>query len=270
MAHTLVLLALLAALPPLSEAQREQLADTTDRTAAVDEGALYALLPNVLEWRADDEMAAMVNVNYQALLDEPAAYRGEVILLEGSFYGRSDRFALNRAGPWGEAVTMWVLALDDRLERMAVVFLVDPEGQWHTTPPRRGKRVQVPARFFKVWQQADNRGQATDYLVFVGRFPQVGAASGAGGAAGLGMAQLAQMVLLVVVFAGALIWILHRSRGISFRPRPLPRQEAPVEPPASPTIEEDEPLDEAALPDDPAAALDELSRRHGEDEQPDR
>lgn len=266
-ATMLSLIALLAAAPPLTEAQRAQLADTADRTRTIDEGALYALLPNVLAWAADDEIAARLNVDYQALLNDPeasAARRGEVVLVSGAFYGRSHRFTLQRAGLWGEAVTMWVLALDDQLQRMAVVLLVDPEGDWHENPPRRGQRVEVPARFYKIWRQRDNNQRLTDYLVFVGRHPELPRGSTGSSTGDVGLVGFGGPLLLAIGVAAALVVLLRRRAGrLSLQPRPLSRQAAlherePVTPNEQAEADEGEPL-----PDDPAAALDELSRRGG-------
>ncbi len=263
-----VLSAVLSVVPPLTEPQQRQLADTVDRTPQVDEGSLYALLPNVAKWEADDEVVGRLNVDYTALLAEPTPHRGEVMMVEGRFYGHAHRFNLGRSGVWGKAVTMWVLSFDKDLKHMGVVFLVDPDGRWMEQTPRRGQHVRVPARFFKVWKKADERGQPTEYLTFVGRYPEVVNRSGVG-MGGLSGGSLGQMVLLIVLIGGVVLWLIWRGRRLSFKARPLPRQQARHEVVTEARAVADatemtqaELEDDAPLPDDPAAALDELSHRH--------
>ena len=257
-----MLCTVLAAVPPLSDAERRQLDSASDGSPRLDEGALYPLVRNALEWKQGESVRAHVNPDYARFHDEPAAHRGELYLLEGKFAGRAVRFGLQRSGPWGDALTEWVLIVNEDPERVAVVFLVDPEGELKANPPRPGQSVRVPARFYKVWQAPDLKGRKTSFLTFVGRWPE----KQGGGDAFTPSMGIPEMVGLTLLLAAALAFILWRSRGISLRARPLPRQSARAEArqrgedaEATDTFE----TDDEPLPTDPADALGELSRRRG-------
>lgn len=263
----LLLISLSLAALPLTEADREQLATAADGSRQIDEAALYPLLRNVAQWEPAAPRRAWVDPDYGAMSDDPAAHRGELTQVEGAFYGRSHRYALQRSGAWGDRATMWMLVVERDPERFAVVFLVDPEGEWHERAPRIGQRVQVTGRFYKLWSVEDERGVMTDYLAFVGRDPRV--LTGRSPAAGEGLGpEAGQMALLLGLALAALLFVLWRSRTLSLKPRPLARQQLrprePAEGEAIPHREHapppEEVLDEPALPEDPVAALDELSR----------
>lgn len=270
----LLLTSLVLAAAPLTDAEREQLATAADGSRQIDEGALYPLLRNVAGWEPGAPRQAWVDPDYASMFDEPAAHRGELVQVEGMFYGRPHRLELQRSGTWGEHVTMWMLVLDRETERFAVVFLVDPEGRWHEHAPRVGQPVQVTGRFYKLWSIEDERGTLTDYVTFVGRDPRVLAGRAPIGGGGLGP-EAGQMALLLGLALAALLFVLWRSRTLSLGPRPLSRQQlrradqgpAHVEPRHDHHAHQsgkvpDEP--NAELPDDPVAALDELSRRRSE------
>ncbi len=161
-----LILTIVVAVPPLTDAQRTRLDTAVDDSARLDEAALYPLIENALSWSDHDEAGATVP-DYEALLTDPAFSRGEVCLIEGKFAGRARRYDLVRHGPWGDALTEWVLVVHDEPEQVAVVYFVDPNDE--LIPPRTGAHVRVPARFYKVWADRDQDGQPTRYLTFVAR-----------------------------------------------------------------------------------------------------
>jgi len=257
-----VLVGLLAAAPPLTEAQRRQLDTATDASPRLDEGALYPLLRNALQWddASNPEAGARIP-DYAALRESPAAQRGEVFLIEGVYQGGGE-FNLHRSGPWGDALRWWVIKHGKTADDVAVVYFVTPsdggagDGGEGLPAVRRGAKVRVPARFYKVWRDVDQNEQRTDFLTFVARRPRVVASSPVSPSLGL-----PEMLLLVVILAGGVAVLIWRSKGLSFKPRPLPRQAARAA--AAAAEEQGELGDENdPLPEDPALALDELSRRH--------
>ncbi len=165
------------AMPPLTDTQRTRLDTAVDDSARLDESALYPLIENALTWDEYDETGATVP-GYDALLNDPAAKRGELYLIEGRFAGRARRYNLVRSGQWGDALSEWVLLVRDDPEQVAVVYFVDPDEK--LTPPSTGSSVRVVARFFKVWADRDKDGQPSRYLTFVARSPSVAAADSTG------------------------------------------------------------------------------------------
>jgi hypothetical protein len=105
---SMVVLAI-AAVPPLTESQRQQLATAYDRSEVADEGALYPLLENAMQWKEDLEVGARVP-DYQALLEEPAAYRGELFLIRG-MVARVREGTLSRPGVWGNRILELVIVV---------------------------------------------------------------------------------------------------------------------------------------------------------------
>lgn len=237
-----------AAIPPLTDAQQQQLASAQDGVHP-DEGALYALLQNVMTWGAGDGSQAALP-NYDALLAEPAAHRGEVFEVEGEFAGRSRRFWLSRRGPWGAALTEWVVRVRREPEQVAVVLLIDPDDSLPS--PRLGQRVRIAARFYKVWGDRDLEGRPTAFLTFVARSAQVEPSRRSDAGVTPTGAVLAGVLMLAVV------WLLLRARrwwalGDAGRARrDVEATRAAARSPA--------PLHND-LPADPAQALEELMRR---------
>ncbi|NBC10324.1 MAG: hypothetical protein GVY24_01130 [Planctomycetes bacterium] len=158
-----------AAEPLLTEARRAQLSTARDG-AALDEGALYALLDAAVDWPAFEPRGATVP-DYVALMESPAEHRGDKFLIEGG-YVASGVHRLARPGPWGSALHFWVIKFGDidseAGDNVAVVLMVDPEGDLETPNPRQP--VRVPAVFYKVWRdQERHSGKPTDFLTFVAR-----------------------------------------------------------------------------------------------------
>lgn len=258
----LMLLGLVVGVAPLSDEARRQLATASDGSRRFDEGALYPLLRDVLEWEAQTHAAGARLPDYDALRSEPARHRGERLVIEGTYQG-SGPFRLMRAGPWGRELTWWVIKHGPTPDEVAVVYF--PDAAEALPEVRRGSEVRVIARFYKIWRDIDDpTGEVTDFLTFVGRHPRVAAETGGGAP----MLSVPQMALLLVLLIAAAIFIALRQRVLSLRPRPLPRQQATLEADVAPEPSAQSEADaqghdeaDAPLPSDPAAALDELSRR---------
>lgn len=165
------LILLLAAVAPLSDAQRTLLDDAVDH-GYLDEPALYPLLENALRGPAGDEAGAVVP-DYNAIHEHPAAQRGNMFLVEGTLL-RTRRLELTRRGDWGDALTEWSIKVPGRDEAV-VVLLADPQNMWNIKAGRQS--VRVAARFYKIWSDTDQSGRATDYLVFVAFWPKVSQAT---------------------------------------------------------------------------------------------
>jgi hypothetical protein len=244
-------------LPALTDEQRTQLA-TADDHRPPDEPALYPLLVNVASWDAAAvrEMAASGEIpglapgslppDYEKLLDEPDAFRGELFLVEGRYAGRQRRQRLLRGGPWGPAVTEWGVVVDAQrgggAERVAVVYLVDPTPSGDA--PREGAFVRVVGRFYKVWEDRDAAGGVTRYPVFVGVSPAVPQWRADEGA------WTTVIVAAVFVLAGGMVVLRWWTRR---RGRPRRRVRAG----AADSFEGDD----EELPGDPAEALEQLEAR---------
>lgn len=208
-AQVLILLVLLA-VPPLTDGQRSQLVTVTDDSPTLEEPALHAILTNVLLWGGNDEAGAQIP-DYDALLADPAAARGELFLIEGKFAGRPRRIELSDPGKPVDALTEWVLVVSDDPEEVAVVYFVDPEGKLET--PAVSAQIRTAGWFYKVWADTDQDGHPTRYLTFVARSATV-----VGGQAPNQPSPILPMLLLVVVLAAAYILIRRMSK-----PRPQTR-----------------------------------------------
>jgi hypothetical protein len=87
---TLISCLWLAALPPLTDNQREMLASTPDRTESYEQAGLIALLANAQSW-SDDLVANEAGArlpDYADILQSPAAWRGQSCLIEGTLVSR--------------------------------------------------------------------------------------------------------------------------------------------------------------------------------------
>lgn len=258
----LVLVMLLASAPPLTDAQRTQLDSARDTLTQTDEGALYPLLENALLWPANLEAGASIP-DYKAIAANPAAYRGQLFLIEGILRRAQPIGKLALPGPWEPALSEWTIQYGDKPEDMLVVNLVAPPGE-----PVDGTQVRLAARFYKLWVTTSAGGQPRTYMVFVGRDARI---TGTPRPFGLG-GQVPTSMLVLVMCLGvfALIWVIRRTPKMSLNPRPTSwqqrRREAQALMEQSPsarraaqerlTEELQEP--DPNLPKDPVAALKQL------------
>ena len=250
----LSLLLSLAAVPPLAELQRMQLESAEDYTAAWDQGALYPLMQNALTWETNDEAGAMIP-DYEALSADPAAYRGTLFVIEGQLGGPPEQLSkpMARPGPWDNRIQRWSVLYQTDPDKVAVVYLVDPPPLEKT--PRSSIRVRLLCRFYKVWRFKDINDHPTDYLVFVGKTTREAAPSQTRRRYTPQTVPIKQMLIMLLVGAGVLIFIFRRASKMSFRPKPLSgqlkRQQAQAAAGEDSKIVEVDP----DLPEDPEQAL---------------
>lgn len=246
--------------PPLTADQRK-LVEQADDAALIDQPALMGLLRNVMEWdgtaSGEGSGQAVDLATLETITADPGPYRGELFSVVGQYAGRQRDLKLLRPGPWGEALKEWGLVVGAGRSdsgRVAMVYLVDPDGELVT--PRQGTHMRVAARFFMVWTDQDADGNVTRYPVFVGRSAVVVAAEGGAGAAG----STAVIVGAVVAMLAGLFWVRRMGKGAGGSKRQAVLQRM-REDARRYEEEAEEAGDEAeALPQDPAEALDALSR----------
>jgi hypothetical protein len=251
-----ILMTAVLGLGPLSEGRRVQL-DTAQDGWRPDEPALYALLPEVMTWQPEELQGGLIPgvtiPDFDAMLAEPAAVRGDLFLVEGQF-ARQRRVDLVRPGPWGEAITEWGLIAEDG--RAIVLYLVDPEGT--VQPPPARAKVRAVARFYKLWDDRDAAGDAASFPVFVGRAAELVRPETNGSGIGPAAAIIAGVVALLL----ALIWVRRLSKNTgSRREQVLDRLRRNAE---RYDDNDEQEADGPPLPDDPELALQELERRRDE------
>ena len=197
----LVAMAFASMVPPLTEGQRHQLATARDFGPLLDEGALYPLIKNAEHWSAtkSNEAGALIP-DHAAIRAAPADHRGQIFLIEGRLMRSRDPGPFARPGPWEGRWRQWVVHWGNSADDVAVVYLVDPP----QAVPRR-HHVRCPARFYKVWRDADQKGQTADYLVFVGKSARV---------EGIGQGYWGPTVTLGIMVVGlAIAFLLLRAKA---------------------------------------------------------
>lgn len=246
------LLAILPALPPLSADRLEQVRTATDLRYGIDEPALYPLLRDALAWPAGDEAGAAVP-DYRALREDPAAHRGELALIEGELVMAPRPVeGLARPGPWTGRLQQWIVLPDQKRDEVIALYVVVPEGV-DLPAPRVGRRVRVPARFYKLWADEEHQPPRS-YLAFVTSAAAI--APDAGGRAELPPTAMIVAVLALVAVFFFVMRRFSRVRDSAGRPEPVRDRAA-----AARRAAEAEARTGPPLPEDPAAALDELRRR---------
>ena len=157
----------------LSESELAQLNTVGDGSSLYDEAALYPLLGDALSSELPDvvDHARVLSPgDYASFLAKPQSHRGELVLIEGRYAGRSRQLPLCRPDPnrWGEALTEWVVLIDPADNyQVVVVLLIDPDRSIPT--PVTGQVVRIPARFYKLWGDKDLTGTWRQFITFVGR-----------------------------------------------------------------------------------------------------
>lgn len=268
------------AAPELTDAERDLHAErTTDGNAYLDQDpGLYVLLRNAASWKADDfsgERGAAVAPppDYDFIKNNPAQARGNTYLLEG-WVAAHDRFPSakdklgreklhNTSDPaWGEQVTRWTIVTDKKDPASTIIVLfTDPRGQM--PQPGKDQQARIAARFHKLWTIKDVNGKPFTYPVFVGGAAELvnANASSTGGEGGVPRTVL---IFVVVGAAGAFfgVRILLNRMNASGRARTSAMLESRRRERELSGIEDEE--EDEELPADPSAALEVLSKRHGQ------
>lgn len=235
----LAILLLSLGVPPLTDLQKDILAIEED-PALLAGPTLTPLLENVSTWEDALDETVTRAPDYPALYEDSQRYRGEAFVIEGRFAGRARRIDLQHVGEWGDALTEWVLIVNDDPEEVAVVFLVDILADKPT--PRVGAHVKTVGRFYKVWHDRDQNGRPADYLTFV-----AGPVDVDGGWQRQGPSPAIPILLLTLGLAAVYILIrIHTRRYTHKSPQQVMLSDQPADP----------------LPGDPAEALQRLADRH--------
>lgn len=214
-----------AAVPPLTDAQRQQLQTTQDYTPSWDEGALYPLLENVWQWERQDEAGAMIP-DWESIKASPAEHRGRLFVIEGQLAGPPEKvpFKLARPGPWDDKLQRWGILYRINPDEVAVIYLLDPPAPGST--PRAASHVRILSRFYKMWRFKDRQGKPTDYPVFIARTVTTTRHARDSGLTGAMTGNQVQRLLLVFtcILGVAFVVLFRKGRKLSLEPRPLPGQ----------------------------------------------
>lgn len=155
-----------AAVQPLTSAQKAQL-EVADDGGAYDEASLYPLLQNVTQW--DQSPPAL---DYEQLLNDPKAFRGDVFTIEGLFGRAAQTGELSRSGTWGDRLAWWAIRVEEggwdgptfMPDRNVVVFFANAQGL--PAAPKMGTPVRLVGRFYKIWGTTSG-GKPYRYPAFV-------------------------------------------------------------------------------------------------------
>lgn len=239
-----------AGIGPLDENRMAQVQTAVDHEAVIDAPALYPLLEDAVAWKAGDETGAAIP-DYETVLADPAAYRGQLFLIEGRLKRRRPVDRLSRPGPWDGRLEQWVVQIG-LLGETAVIYLVDPPAE-----AKVDMRVRMPARFYMVMRDKvaqSDANETADFPVFVGKTAKVSAAGGSGGAG---------IFVALLIIMGLLYFIMRtKMKAKAVGPRRLRKSTTHDD-------REDEADDMSALPENPADALDALSRQNDQNEKND-
>ncbi len=207
MIAALLMLSTLVGVPDLTGAQRDRLAEVVDDERLEGPG-MHVLIENTRHWEPDDEAGARVP-DYEAILTEPGAWRGELCLIEGRFAGRERQLSLTGAEPGDEdELTEWVVLVSDQPDDVVVVYFPDSEDS--IKAPAVGAEVRTVGRFYKVWKDRDANGDRASYLTFIAGRPSV-----IGGQTGPTTSPLTPMLILVVILGGVYVLLRIQTRRVT-------------------------------------------------------
>jgi len=214
-------------LPPLSDADRQQIATATDFDDEVDRGPLYPLLKNAAQWKDLPMPAAPLITHGDPIIGAPGEYRGLPLRIEGAL-ARRQEFKSSRSGAW-DRIEQWVVEITpktkDKGSESVIVYLVDPPDTLKV-----GEKVRVVGRFYKVWRTYLAKGEVNEpynFVVLVGANPQplgaVAATAGAGaptGGEGGGVSwQIVRMALGAALVLAFGFFMVRRYAGRIRGPR---------------------------------------------------
>ncbi|MFN3167021.1 MAG: hypothetical protein ACE37H_08160 [Phycisphaeraceae bacterium] len=272
------------AAPKLTDADEQRLADgTTDNDDLLDQqNGFYVLLRSAGRWRGDDfagDAGAKVAppADFDYIRKHPAEVRGNVYLIEG-WLAQHDRYPNAEAGlgrdklynlidpSWGERVTRWTIVTEeDDPSATVIVIFNDPNAKM--PKPGENAEVKVAARFYKLWTIKDATGKPFTYPVFVGGAAEVVEESGGVGsgssASSTWQAALFGVITVVVAFYIFRFLMNKMNSGKGQRTAALIAARRRDRDEQGEVLAED--IDD--LPDDPIAALDALSKKHGMNDQ---
>ena len=237
-----IVVALLASVPPLTGEQRVRL-DTAYDGRDHREEAFAALLEHVRTWTPGRvQLPVRLDPDLRAMTAAPGDFRGDLCRIAG----RLERIT-PLSSPF-DGVEEWCVG--ERDGPLALVYLPRADAE-ADAPFVAGRRVVLLARFYKRIDAIALDGRSHSYPAFVGAFPRVASSGAATGWDPTGAMWLA--ALLVATLGAMLMFVLLLARRARHR-RLIARPRLPMESLAE--VDEGGPL-----PDDPAEALAELRRR---------
>jgi hypothetical protein len=238
--------AILGAVTPLSDDQRERLAHAVDGGDHHDE-AFLALVENVRTWEIRGglgNVTVRIEPDLAHMIDNPDIYRGEVCRISGELRQQT-RLAL----PFDSIIECFV---GSQNAPSALVYIVESPDD---LPLADRQMIEVYARFYKRVEFIARDGKRHSYPAFVGTAakPLMVQAKNQG-ASPLSFNVIGTTVLVLTsVFAGVWLWARSRRPGTMQVQRLRARSQRHQSTSAVDEID--------ALPDDPAQALEQLKRR---------
>ena len=234
---SIILSIVFASIQPLSDDQITALNTAFDGRDH-QEAAFTALVENVRNWTEGiGDAAIRLEPDYQAILENPDQFRGELCKITGKLQQHNPLPGLNKGiGEW---------FVRDADSRPILVYIIK---NLNDQTFRDGQSVEIIARFYKRVDAVAKDGKQHSYAAFVGAFPQ--SASTPTSPASNSMLVLAVPVAIgLVVFMILLAYTRRIKRNTkAHKPRSTESQQ----------VDED-----VSLPNDPAEALTQL-KRHGE------
>jgi hypothetical protein len=194
------LCAVAGGIPPLTEDERTALMTADDGgTRDHREAAFWALLQNTARWTGDvGDASIRLNPDFDALLGDPEAYRGELCRVAGRIE------QVESLAPPYDGVEAWFVRVED--ERPVLVYVDFKNRENSRFDFRSMMRIEIIARFYKRYERiADGEGrdqQVHSYPVFVGAFPRMATVEGGGT-----MNFAAVIVPLVIVLGGVFLLV---------------------------------------------------------------
>jgi len=232
---SIILCFVIASIQPLTDDQRTALETAFDGRDH-QEAAFTALVENVRTWtQGIGDAAIRLEPDYQAILENPDQYRGELCKITGKLQQHNPLPGLNKGiGEW---------FVRDSNSKPILVYIVK---NLNDQTFQDGQSVEIIARFYKRVDAIAKDGKNHSYPAFVGAFPK--SASIAAGSANNPM-----LVLAIPVSIGLVVFLilLVYTRRIRRNSRTLLRRST-----ESPLLDED-----VSLPNNPAEALTQLKRQ---------
>jgi hypothetical protein len=224
-----LLLCQFSLLPPLSEAEAEQVRTGVGPAETMQDAAFEAILANVQRWESEGDLAAEAPEPV-TVADLASLASGELTLVEGELLR-----AESLPAPFAE-LKRWIVAVPESSDDAEVfITFVLADESLAEIEALESPRIRLPARFYKV-MRLPSQGEPKSYATFVGALPKL--AFDAPQAAPMPLAfawvLLGTGLLLVVFFLG----VLTRASGAVGRLRaeadlsrydpthPLPREPA--------------------------------------------
>lgn len=235
---SIILCIAIASIQPLSEDQRTALNTAFDGRDH-QEAAFTALIENVRNWtQGIGDAAIRLEPDYQAILENPDKYRGELCKITGKLQQHNPLPGLNKGiGEW---------FVRDSSSRPILVYIVK---NLNDETFKDGDSVEIIARFYKRVDAIAKDGKQHSYAAFVGAFPK----SETKAVNSKNSANNPLLVLAIPVAIGLIVFMILlaytrriRKNKMGYKARPTNSQQ----------LGEDE-----LLPENPADALAKLKRQ---------